>query len=151
MPRKGQLTTFDGTRSRCSACKEWKEVAAFPRSLTRPSGCHVRCRTCDAIYRKRNKNPVRERHYSLRKKYGITPEQYQNLVNKQNGLCAICKTAAIENIGGALFVDHCHKSSLIRGLLCHQCNIGLGSFKDCTDLLYSAIEYLNGSYLEVVA
>lgn len=70
-------------------------------------------------------------------KYGITREEYERLVDKQSNKCKICNKVA------KLSIDHCHESGVVRGLLCTQCNSGLGLFKDNTEFLSSAIEYLN--------
>ena len=76
----------------------------------------------------------------LKQNYGITLNQYNFLLEKQRGLCSICFK---KELGKKLAVDHCHKSKKIRGLLCQNCNIGIGVFKDDTLLLRSAIEYLS--------
>lgn len=91
-----------------------------------------------------------------RDKYGILPDQYQEMRRKQRGRCAICgfrpteKTISTKKGDrrspmSVLQVDHCHKSSRIRGLLCMSCNIALGKFKDQTRLLRRAIKYLERS------
>jgi hypothetical protein len=77
----------------------------------------------------------------LRTTYGITLEQYNGLLENQNGNCAICGRNNLD-FKRALAVDHCHKSEKIRGLLCNDCNIGLGMFSDSTNILKSAILYL---------
>jgi len=95
-------------------------------------------------YKKRNwaKLSVNE---SLRK-LGLTNEQFILMNEKQNKKCAICKNEETRiGRGGEiarLAIDHCHKSGKIRALLCHYCNIALGSFKDNIELLQSAIRYL---------
>lgn len=66
-------------------------------------------------------NPHRQWTYSLKIKYGITPEQYDELLAKQEGKCAICDKEA-EEFEVRLAVDHDHKSGEIRGLLCRYCN-----------------------------
>lgn len=82
-----------------------------------------------------NKDNILARH--RRRLYGLTPEQLTAMHESQQGLCAICKSS-MENF----HVDHCHKTGLVRGLLCHWCNIGLGNFVDSPERLQSAIEYL---------
>lgn len=91
------------------------------------------------------------RHHSrindLKIKFGITLEQYNELLESQNHRCAICNEK--ENIihHGTkevikLSVDHCHTTKKIRGLLCSRCNFGIGYFKDSIELLGNAIKYL---------
>lgn len=74
--------------------------------------------------------------------YGITLEDYHAMLKAQNGLCKICLRQAHEGTHGKLYVDHCHSTGRIRGLLCNRCNIGVGNFSDCTETLERALAYL---------
>lgn len=74
--------------------------------------------------------------YARNRKYGIRDADYQKMLTDQNKRCAICGTET------GLVVDHCHVSRKVRGLLCHNCNIGLGQFKDNIRLLQHAQKYL---------
>lgn len=76
------------------------------------------------------------RRKRLKYKYGISVENYNWLLEEQDGKCKICGNKT------DLVIDHCHKSTRVRGLLCNQCNTGLGCFKDNPDFLTCAIEYL---------
>lgn len=77
----------------------------------------------------------------IRRVYGITQAEYDAMLEKQNGKCAICNnTDEVE--GRKLAIDHCHTTGRVRGLLCGKCNRGLGLFKDNPDLLLKAISYL---------
>ena len=78
---------------------------------------------------------------NLKKRFGITVDQYAEMLDKQQGSCAICRTECVT--GKRLAVDHCHETGRIRGLLCFNCNIGLGKFKDSTKMLETAIAYLS--------
>lgn len=78
----------------------------------------------------------------LRKKFGLTLEEFEALAQKQNNVCAICGEFASSKSHPRLSVDHDHVTGLIRGLLCLGCNAGLGAFKDSTSLLTKAVEYL---------
>jgi uncharacterized CHY-type Zn-finger protein len=84
---------------------------------------------------------------SLRQ-YNLTPDCYYEMLDNQNGLCAICGTKPDKK---RLEVDHCHKTGLVRGLLCHICNTGLGYFHDSTDKLEVAIKYLETTERRVEA
>lgn len=84
----------------------------------------------------------------LQKTYGVSFEWYNNQLEKQKHLCAICKTEGwtmAEHHVLKLVVDHCHSSNKVRGLLCHNCNRGLGLFQDKTDNLQEALKYLESS------
>lgn len=72
----------------------------------------------------------------LKQKYGISLAQWEAMSLSQNGLCKVCKTEKV------LHTDHCHKTGIVRGLLCHGCNVGLGGFRDNTEFMLAGIEYL---------
>lgn len=93
----------------------------------------------------RQKNPNYNKFQNLKRKFNITKDEFNSLKEKQNNLCAVCKkqeTAILNKKYKELAVDHCHKTKKIRGLLCSNCNTGLGKFKDNIELLITAINYL---------
>ena len=97
--------------------------------------------------RRRAANPEKVRtdnRKQVLKRYGLTPESYDALLEKQGSACAICGSEEADSRGFRLHVDHDHKTKKVRGLLCGPCNHGLGKFKDSTTLLALAIEYLDG-------
>lgn len=91
---------------------------------------------------------IRDPHYirrtNLKRRYGITPEEYAAMLAKQKGVCCVCRYAP-SSVDKALVVDHSHKTKRVRGLLCHWCNTGLGLFKDSPKLLRLAALYLTKS------
>ncbi len=83
--------------------------------------------------------------YGYKKKYGITFDEYEEMLLQQGGVCAICEkpeTIYLREKLARMAVDHDHKTGAVRGLLCRQCNNGLGCFKDDTDIISKAIDYL---------
>jgi Recombination endonuclease VII len=78
------------------------------------------------------------KEYHLKKAYNLTLEDYDLMYSRQNGLCAVCL-----QFFKVLYVDHSHDTEEIRGLLCRNCNLGLGFLKDSIDILQQAIEYLS--------
>lgn len=94
--------------------------------------------------RKRNSTPegkARIRRRELQRKYGLTPEQWDQMFAQQGSRCAICGTTEPgSNHGWA--TDHCHASGRVRAILCAPCNLGLGLFKDNPNILRAAIDYL---------
>lgn len=80
------------------------------------------------------------RDYDWQYKYGISPEQYLSLYKQQEGKCKICGAELPD--GEYLHVDHDKETGEVRGLLCRNCNLGLGNFKDNPKILEKAIEYL---------
>lgn len=78
---------------------------------------------------------------TLRRKFGINTEQWQQLFAHQGFVCAVC--GEDEPGGNGIWnTDHCHETKTLRGILCNGCNSGLGHFKDNPDALWRAIEYL---------
>lgn len=83
------------------------------------------------------------RKEKLKSRFKITVEEYDKLLKEQGNKCQICKTETTNNKRfKRLVIDHDHNTGFIRGLLCHTCNSGLGSFKDKPALLVTAVEYL---------
>lgn len=94
-------------------------------------------------YRNKNKEKVQEsaRRHAYRKNYGITLENYNEMFETQNECCAIClrhRSVFEKNF----YVDHCHKTLRVRGLLCFDCNTTLGRVNDNIETLKRAISYL---------
>lgn len=97
----------------------------------------------------------RQANWRLNKRYGITIEEYESLLENQNFQCGVCKIS-LEDYKNAknikserlttrtvkFSVDHCHDSGRVRGLLCHKCNMGLGYFNDNPELTQAATNYL---------
>lgn len=100
-----------------------------------------------AIYmrKKRKLNPEQFKSYDLKRQYGITLDQYNEMLEKQGGVCAMCGRPEKSMIKGKvinLAVDHCHETGRVRGLLCSNCNIGIGNLRHDVELLQKAIEYV---------
>ena len=90
---------------------------------------------------------LRRRISQIKHKYGLSEVDYNNMLHDQKNKCKICDVEFIEsaghsNQGYVPHVDHCHESGKVRGLLCGNCNKGLGLFKDSKKNLQSAMEYL---------
>lgn len=94
------------------------------------------------IKKLRELDPLIDRKKFLKLRYGISLDDYNELLLTQGGCCKICKLKAEDNFRGILYVDHCHKTGKIRGLLCDLCNKAIGLFKDDISLLAEAINYL---------
>ena len=82
----------------------------------------------------------------MKRIYGITGKEYDILLESQDMVCAICKKEETHKTNGKridmLSVDHNHETNEVRGLLCHRCNVGLGSFNDDLEVLEKAVKYL---------
>lgn len=88
----------------------------------------------------RKLHPERDADYSRKSKYGISKEEFSEMLLNQGGVCAICKG---DNSGKTLRVDHNHVTGKIRGLLCSNCNVALGMTKEDRNILEEMIDYLD--------
>ena len=89
------------------------------------------------------KNPEKKRAQKYRNRYGIDIEDYEKILKKQNGVCAICSGTDLGRKNAKYFViDHCHETNKIRGLLCYKCNTLLGLCNDDPEILLSGALYL---------
>lgn len=92
-------------------------------------------------------NPIRSKLLNkssyIRRKYGLTLEQFETMLQQQNNKCLICGEP--ESIDRALAIDHCHHTGKVRGLLCNRCNHTIGLVEDSIEILQSAITYLSVS------
>jgi len=84
------------------------------------------------------KSAAKQRRFQLWSKYGLTEMDYELGVAACGGCCEICG----EKVESRLYIDHIHGTKMVRGLLCKECNFGLGKFKDSPTLLRKAAEYL---------
>ena len=75
---------------------------------------------------------------NIKKRFGINLEEYDKLLKEQNGICAICRKKPTM----ILSVDHNHKTGKVRGLLCYNCNVGIGMFRENISLMKKGIKYL---------
>lgn len=165
MPKRGENLVVDGQK-RCLVCKTWQPVSNFygrPRR-NRPGEMYYdpRCNGCRKkyqanYYRQRCKeDPTYGKSLSrvaTLKKYGLTPEDYDRMVEDQDGKCAICGNAPGMTAGvdrHNLVVDHDHAccgenracDRCRRKLLCDFCNRGLGIFREDPALMFAAMRYL---------
>lgn len=95
--------------------------------------------------RNRTKQIANARKSKLKIAFGLSEQAYEALFQSQNGRCAICRKTEDEALAickKKLFVDHCHATGRIRGLLCMKCNGGLGMFGDSERVLVRALDYL---------
>lgn len=109
----------------------------------------------EKIYERNKQNkPSAERikQYYVKSKYKISIEDVDKLLKLQDGKCAICGVEFNDNVrANKMVIDHNHITGEVRGLLCHNCNVGLGHFKDNVELLAKAINYLGGDNIEKIS
>ena len=131
---------------KCSGCKRTKSVAQFHKCSRNPDGLRYRCKVCVNRIDREYYGSSQKRRFSrfaiwIKRKHGITGEQYKATLKLQNGVCDICGKVN-PNKSRRLAVDHCHKTGQFRGLLCGKCNIGISQFNDNSELLRKAILYV---------
>lgn len=132
---------------KCSKCGEEKQDIYFGKDSKQKLKLKSWCKQCVNTHLKKKywDNPTlsaeigRIKH--LKKYYGISNEEYLKMFDEQKGCCAICNISQTE-LKKKLFVDHCHNTGKVRGLLCRQCNSVLGYAYDNVDILTKSIEYL---------
>lgn len=122
----------------CSGCKIDKPVSEFYKKNS-GDGYQGYCKQCSLAKKKRwdSKKSDERRLERVERKYGLKASDYENLLESQGGVCAICKREV------ELVVDHCHDSNEVRGLLCQQCNSGIGFLQDDLETVKSAVTYLS--------
>ncbi|MFJ7209580.1 endonuclease VII domain-containing protein [Streptomyces sp. NPDC098789] len=113
----------------CRRCREIKPYSEWDRNKRASDGLSTRCKACRAV-------EARASH--LKRAYGMTEAQWDEMVEAQGGLCCICLKAP------AVHVDHCHETGRVRGVLCFNCNSAIGKLGDDPDTLRRAISYLEG-------
>lgn len=136
----------------CSECQERKIRQDFNRDRTTPDGYDYRCKSCNSIRTKKmwaspegkRKMQIRSKKYELKRNYGITLDEYNSILTKQNNSCAVCSTHK-DAFKRDLDVDHCHKTGKVRGLLCVACNTALGLLKEDKERAIKLFQYLENN------
>ncbi|MEU4658644.1 endonuclease VII domain-containing protein [Streptomyces sp. NPDC023723] len=114
---------------RCRTCGEIKPHSEWTRNRTASDGLATLCKSCKA---------AQGRAGHLKRQYGITEAERDELIASQGGVCCVCLAAP------AAHVDHCHETGRVRGVLCFSCNAALGQFKDRPDAIRRAAAYVEG-------
>jgi hypothetical protein len=121
----------------CPDCGDVLPLEQFVRTVRTKTGYYAYCKPCHNARGKASKERVGgSRSYHLTRRYGMTAEEADYLLERQDGLCAICGVAP------AVHVDHDHETGQVRALLCFNCNGGLGQFKDDPYVLRMAAFYV---------
>jgi len=135
----------------CSACKEQKPIQVFATMGAKRAGYRNSiCTPCRTISNRRRREAEPDlvtklrRRSRLKTQYGISVEQYGEILASQGNVCAICTSKEPGSRMKHFPIDHCHTTGVIRGLLCTKCNRGLGLFNDNTDRMERAVKYLKG-------
>ena len=157
--RKSSSST--GRASRCKPCERVVQAEYYQRNKekikARVSAWQIenadKKRANDARYRASGKKQYDNNRQARRRKrvYGITEEQYAEMLERAGGVCEICGRVPSEVSSKGACVDHCHETGKVRGILCIPCNTGIGNLRDDPAVLRKALSYLeNHSVHDVV-
>jgi len=128
----GVFTNKEGARL-CKGCNNYFSLENYYKKHS------TYCKTCSNI-----KTGLYIKQIHRYKKYSIGKEDYEKLLFEQQNSCAICKEKFSIDLQPR--IDHNHSTGRVRGILCHNCNTGLGHFRDNIEILRTTIKYLeNGS------
>ena len=157
-----RANTPSNARKTCKRCGDDKPVASFQFG-SGEYGRSNKCKACASLYEKERISKLSAEELAIRrettknwylknrkaviekvrhKKTGFSPSDIETMLRKQNGACAICGISFEVMKTTGINADHCHTTGAPRGLLCADCNRGLGSFRDDTLRLEKAIAYL---------
>lgn len=127
----------------CRQCQAEVTAVAYGRT----PGAYKAKRERDAAWAA--ENPGKTKRYTraawLLNRYGLTIEQYEAMLEGQGGRCAACgrvETRILKGLVSRLSVDHCHATGVVRGLLCHNCNLAVGHMQDDPAVAYALAAYL---------
>ena len=157
---------------RCRECGKSKSLSEYRDKPNSKDGIDTRCISCEGEYqaryyeenaaatkervaRWRLENPDKyaslrgrfnsgdaKKVHRLKSEYGLSLDQYAEMLDRAGGACEICGRDPYEVSSHGPCIDHCHESSKVRGILCYSCNVAIGHFRDDSNVLRKAIEYL---------
>ena len=131
----------------CTKCSTTKPITEYWKNKSSKDGLQGWCKPCwQVVTNSKLKGVDREKYLRMRRsghlkrKYGVTADEYDSMLLKQGGVCAICKNKPdIKHMA----VDHNHETGAVRGILCENCNRAIGLLYDNKAYLQSAIDYLS--------
>jgi hypothetical protein len=127
----------------CMTCDVEKNITEFYIRDKKTGRRHSACKECDKarVKARHQANPERTRNNDLKRNYGISLQEHQQMFDEQKGVCATCKSPG-DGKWKKLCVDHDHKTGKVRQLLCRRCNMILGQAYDNISLFEEYIKYL---------
>ena len=142
---------IDNTKT-CTKCRHTKSIEMFSMQRGYADGRRSQCKPCRRDieaerrlrpgYRRTNTTVV-DRARRIAKSYGVSLDEYKQLLLAQGECCALCERGAGWKYG-VLVIDHCHATGRIRGLLCNSCNTALGKLGDTEEAITKALVYVKG-------
>lgn len=141
------IATPDGKQSRCKVCKlkankKWRDSNRGKVALAKKN---YAIRNWEAIREHRRRYMASRkveaseyrRRWNLAKRYGLTIDQFTEILDSQGGCCAVCGAKEVRQV-----VDHDHETGMVRGILCVRCNVSIGGLGDTVDGVMRALKYL---------
>jgi recombination endonuclease VII len=136
------------SQKHCTQCGRLLPIEHFSKNRRRKDGRHSACRACISARRQEQVTPEKRRIWHLRQDFGITVEQYNQMLEAQGGVCACCKQPETHTRPCAdgvqispLSIDHNHRTGEIRALLCHHCNAAYGHLREDEARILALLEY----------
>ena len=150
MPSAPLFPALNGFKT-CTRCKKKQPVEDFYKATKSQDGYFSTCKSCKRAYKaqfysdetKKDGLKKTRAEYKRKTRYNFSLAESEALLKSQGYCCAIC-SIHFDNKSHKTkpFIDHCHATGKVRGLLCNNCNFSLGGFKDNEDNLLAAIQYL---------
>lgn len=133
----------------CTTCKKYLPTNQFHKKVDAYRSYRYTCKSCRKIESKKQYNSDIARDKSLRRLYGITLKDYNEMREEQDYCCALCRIHenSLKGIKKRLTVDHDAITGFVRQLLCGDCNSGIGLLKHDPELLRAAADYLEDNVL----
>jgi len=138
---------------KCRTCDETKNLLEHyyrsRKDKTLPSSYSYECKECTVsrVKARDRSHPAIKRDQHLRRRYGITIQEYTEILEAQGNCCATCGAKEPGGRWKSFAVDHDHKTGKVRGMLCKSCNIALGEVDDNLQTLHAMVEYLKRNRL----
>lgn len=126
----------DGVNKICADCGVVLPVDEFHANSRNKSKLHSYCKAC--VKKRHRSQWAYYRDVAAERKFGMEDGEYKRRLDEQGGVCAICRLPCTKSLA----VDHCHKTGVVRGLLCLGCNTAIGQFHDDPKMLLRAAKYL---------
>lgn len=139
-------------KQKCSACKKIKHFDDFGACKGARNDKYCYCKLCANTkakegYARRGRNYLVEKGRMLKRQYGLTIDQFDQMLKDQRYMCLICDTELYGD--RSTHTDHDHATGVVRGLLCTNCNRGIGRLQEDIKIMQRAIEYLTKAKAEL--
>lgn len=129
----------------CNKCNTTKSREDFTKRKQSKDGLYPICKTCKRKTERNWRTPEKNKQYNLKRCFDMSQDDYKKMLDKQEGVCAICSQAETTARFGkiqSLSVHQCPTTGAVRGLLCSSCSRALGNFNNSVSVLQRALSYL---------